>query len=389
MLVLAVVVAALSLGQGASAATTWVVDDNSCPAGTGTAADPFCTITDAVAAASDGDTIVVRAGTYTESVLVDKSLNIRGPQAGETATSGRTNASAEATLDSPTGAFKLVDDNITINGFTIEWMTDTGIGTFGAGIFTDAAHSGYRILNNIIRENVMGIFLNSDGTNPTLVAQNRFQANNEAGSGSGTAIDSESGLHATTIRDNLFIGNSNASVLVSDAGTNDGITILRNRATSPILLYNTSDSSVTANNLSGNVGSAVFLGGDDHNVVISRNTIYSPVYSGIRSADNPSAPNTAITMSNNRIRGAGFYGIHIGASSLNGGTIRGNVVVGSDPDGIFTESGNTGNVFVSNTVRNSRTIDIRDESTGGGTAGTANSYTDNRCDTSDPSGLCV
>ena len=69
------------------AQTTWYVDDDNCPGGTGTAADPFCTIGQAVAAANPagGDTIIIAAGTYSPStngeafeIYVDKDLTIQG-----------------------------------------------------------------------------------------------------------------------------------------------------------------------------------------------------------------------------------------------------------------------------------------------------------------------
>lgn len=387
-----VVLCVLAIGARAVAAPgTLYVNDNNCPGpGTGTKADPYCTISEAVAAASPGNTIIVRPGEYNETVVVDKSLFIRGAQAGVTATKGRTKSSRESTLDNASGGFDLTADNITINGFTIEWTTDTSPTSLASGIRTSQLHSGYRIINNIIRDNIAGVYLNSDNTSPNVVAGNRFHANNEAGSGSGNGIESDQGLHNTAIHNNLFSGNSSNAIGLTDGPfTNSGIQIRHNRADSPVVLYNTSGSSVSKNTFGRDVGSAVFLGGNDQTIVIDSNTMNAPVFAGVRVGDNPTVINTGITISNNTIRGAGFYGIHIGASSLTAGTINANTVNGNDPEGIFTESGNDGNTFQDNVVTRSKSFDIEDDSSGGGTSGTANTYINNTCGSSDPSGLCV
>ena len=54
--------------------TTWHVDDDCAPPGSGTEVDPFCTIQDGVNSAVDGDTVLVGAGTYTGDGNRDISL---------------------------------------------------------------------------------------------------------------------------------------------------------------------------------------------------------------------------------------------------------------------------------------------------------------------------
>jgi nitrous oxidase accessory protein NosD len=389
---LVVALAILAFGPAASASATFYVNDNNCPGpGTGSRANPFCTISEAVAAASSGDTIIVRPGTYTETVLVDKSLQIRGAQAGKAATKRRTAASKESTLNDADGGFNLQADNISINGFTIEGAFDTSMTSLASGIKTSPTHSGYRIIDNIIRDNIAGIYLQSDGTFPSTVARNRIQANNEAGSGSGNGIESDGGLHNVGIRNNVFSGNFNGALLLADSlpATNSNVQFVKNRADSPVLLYNTATSSVSRNTFVKDVGSAVFLGGNDQTISIIENNMFSPVFAGVRLADSPTTINTGITINKNKVTGAGFYGIHIGVDSLTGGTINGNVVRGSDPVGLFVETGNTNNFFGHNTVTQSKQTDIEDDTSGTGTAGTANTYVHDRCGSSIPDGLCT
>src|SRR5207247_6912388 len=72
------------LGNSSIAASTLVVDDD----GMASASDcndstsTYMTISAAVAAASSGDTIKVCPGTYTENVVLNKSLTLLGAQAG-------------------------------------------------------------------------------------------------------------------------------------------------------------------------------------------------------------------------------------------------------------------------------------------------------------------
>ncbi|MBL8901549.1 MAG: PKD domain-containing protein [Planctomycetes bacterium] len=49
-----------------------------CPSGNGTLAAPFCSITEALSAARAGDTILVAAGTYTETLSLSRSVQIAG-----------------------------------------------------------------------------------------------------------------------------------------------------------------------------------------------------------------------------------------------------------------------------------------------------------------------
>ena len=57
-------------------------------------------------------------------------------------------------------------------------------------------------------------------------------------------------------------------------------------------------------------------------------------------------------------------------------------------DGIYADADSTGNRFEDNTALNNTEHDCHDDSSGSGTAGTANTWRDNRGETSYPEGLC-
>lgn len=102
----------------------------------------FDTIQDAVDAASDGDVVLVSAGTYTENVTVDKELTIKGANAGIGGTETR---GTESTIE---GVVTLASDNVTIDGFAIDGGGTQGSAIRGSGNGT--THSNIEIANNVM-----------------------------------------------------------------------------------------------------------------------------------------------------------------------------------------------------------------------------------------------
>jgi len=231
----------------AMAATTWYVDDDTCPAvGDGSVGTPFCSIQDAIDAAVSGDTINVAAGTYDESVTVDKALTLLG---------------AKANVDPRGGAW--TGDITTINA--------------GAG-------------NN-------GILITASG-----VTVNGFKVT-ESGAFGGY-IDYESGIH-------VFSGGSELTDIVIKncwCDANYGSGILVEYAGSPIVEYNyCSNNGDPSANIAGIAGREL-TGGFISNNECFNNTNYG-IYLGGRGETNRDTSGTNVF--DNELHSNGKYGIQI------------------------------------------------------------------------------
>src|SRR6266404_3882256 len=144
----------------------------------------YATIQGAVTAAPAGGVINVDAGTYAETVTVNKSLTINGAQSGIDARSNARQSGAGESIVNVTGAatfgFKLTADDVTIDGFTVKG--NSGIPTSEAGIIIGPNQSGAHILDNIVHNNVAGMYLaNASATDGALIQHNVFSLNNLPG----------------------------------------------------------------------------------------------------------------------------------------------------------------------------------------------------------------
>jgi hypothetical protein len=250
----------LVLGGPALAATTLYVNAAGCNNATGSPS--YCTIGAAVKAASPGDTIVVSAGTYAESVTVNKPLTIEGAESGVDA---RTRGGAPESVVTGTGnngetPFIVRANGVTIDGFTIEGATNQSV--FGFGILLGAGTHGSQIVNNIVENNIAGLALtNNSTTSQTLIERNLFDDNNDAGSGSGVGIYTDQFVAGGTVSDvlidsNAFASNGQAGLYFSStdpAQPATGITISNNGFDgngSGLFALNITSSAITDNTFS-------------------------------------------------------------------------------------------------------------------------------------------
>jgi nitrous oxidase accessory protein NosD len=143
------------------------------------------TINAAIGKASSGDTINVAAGTYNESVVVNKTVTLRGARAGVDA---RTRVGAESIINNSCSPVGIYADSVVLDGFTVQGSTDSDPCTI-AGIWMNPGGWGFQggaqILNNIVQNNISGIELDNLGPLQARVQYNLIQNNNNPGPGEG------------------------------------------------------------------------------------------------------------------------------------------------------------------------------------------------------------
>src|SRR5439155_27316873 len=89
-----------------------------------------------------------------------------------------------------TSAFYINANGVTLDGFTIQG--NTSVTKYGAGIVIAPGRSGAHIYNNVIQNNVSGIYLaNNSNTDAAIIQQNAFLNNNNNGENGGRGVCSD------------------------------------------------------------------------------------------------------------------------------------------------------------------------------------------------------
>jgi hypothetical protein len=422
--VAAVVAGAAGLSAApARAAVTVVVDDDgkATAANCGAATPAASTVAAGVAAAAPGDTVKVCPGTYTESVVtVDKTISLVGAKAGVNGFTRVFKPATEsiiATANSTVNALDIKANGVTVDGFTFQHSN--------VGVWTSNANSGYVIRNNIFRNNVMGMYMGSSGSSPSLVTQNKFIANNVTGSSSGNGIYSDSGVSNATISGNWFGLNRNSAVWFQNCigGVNSNIDITSNTFNNnytALTIYDnntgfTIDQNTTSDDYAADdlqFSTQFFVGGNATNIVIggpgTGNTMTNSPWNSIAVRDTSfcaaaaTLPTGGVSIVSNDISNSANNGIDITTVVPARVDINNNVLINngqprpdlSHPgaDGILLDAGTSGNTISFNSVTGSGILDCEDNTTGG-TAGpplwtTQNSWMFNAGGTDDPDGIC-
>ena len=391
-------IAALA-ATGASAKVLKVDDD-----GVQCKSAPYTTIQDAVAAAAPGDVIKVCPGLYTGQVVIDKTLKIKGkaPKIKTCNTLAAPDPTQHSIFQPPavTGVggigFDVFADKVTIQNLVITKAGETGIRT-------DPANTGFTLKNSVLIQNANGIYFHSSGGTTSTVKKNCFYQNTLAG------IRTRYGLADATISKNLFFETEEAAAIIVDQDpsiTNQRLTVSSNQSQGDstfAVILGTVDSSFSKNKVDSTAGTAIFVGGNNVNLEITQNTVTNAGTRGIRFdiAIYGGTASAQVTVAKNTIDKAGIHGIvadsSAGETSLVSSTIEKNVVTNSGQTGVGdgirmedpTASGaNGGNTIASNTISGSFNHDCHDDTSGSGTAGTANTWSGDTAATQNVANLC-
>ena len=341
------------------------------PPGSGQDARVFATIQAAVTAAVAGDNIFVCPGVYRETVTVSTTVALIGPYAGVAAQrcEPRGLAGQATVVGNGDWALKIQADNVVVDGLRFA-------NTPAGGIWTDPTHSGYLVTDNFIANNGTGMSFGASGAVSSNVIENCFWDNNNGGPGNGIAATG--GLMSAWIQYNGFNGHRVAAInidgstnaagslnLVHNISTDDVSFLLAKTVATGLVFQNrvtdTDDISVP--------GAAIKVSGASTAFNIRLNKFNANHTDGIVLTDT-----SAATITRNVITGTG-NGITISSSLAGAANVAHNRVSFVSGTAYLVTSVASGNTLAHNLAKGIANIHCEDDSTGAGTAGTANTWT--------------
>ncbi|WP_341226027.1 3-coathanger stack domain-containing protein [uncultured Arcticibacterium sp.] len=302
------------------------VDDSGDNSNTGSGSSPLATIQKAVDVSISGGIIQVGAGTYAENIVVDKELDIRGPNYGISPNTGIRDAEAiivPATSGSD-ALFTIKASDITIDGFKLDGdnvnLSSGWAGTNGADIdvyegivYYDAGNSlvvnGLKVENNILQNiQYFGIDLfgwknyNNPSTTGHLISNNLF---NDLGTyNAGNGYDKWGGA--------ILLYNDNYAHVTDNVMNNVRMGVQ------------------TGNFHDANPGDVIYQTIENNNIQTRRLGVFFNLHTG---------PNVApMTVSNNTITAIAnsgelkWNGMLLSSLSDAAGTVSGNVIDGTGTD---------------------------------------------------------
>lgn len=377
------------------------------------------TIQEGVDTAESGDTVRVKPGTYDEDVTVDVGdLTLEGPNAGICGDDD--DRGSEATIE---GQVVLSADGTTLDGFDVS-PPPAEMNAEGEAVRISNTPDDVTVKNNVVRdfeedgvpewEGIEGIVaFGGDATdsitNATICCNKveNIEGRNEKGGAAGIMV--QGNVASATIKDNVVsdIGLKETmfaqGVVVTDTDNHNvvpAVVDVVDNELSSIRAVLSSDFHgvgvgietdgtaylISENEIKGNnIGVEVKVAADD--TEISGNEIkdtsadgsYNNGGVGIFIGDD----NT--TIKENEVKNTDFDGIRGDGDSSE---IKENEVKDSGEDGIHLLEDASDNTVKENEMKDSDDFDAHDDSNGSRTAGTANTWEDNECETDSPDGLC-
>jgi nitrous oxidase accessory protein NosD len=402
----------------ANTSPTLTVDDNKveCPQA------QYTTISAAVLAAAPGSTIKVCPGTYNEKVLVNKSLTLQGVRKGIADPRNAPDPTKEpVVVNAGQGAFDVTANHVTIDSFRIQGQGITDAVYPGAGIDL-RGNSDVDITDNVITGNGIGVHINGAQQDMTI-ARDVFIGNNRGSNPNfiptGGIFQDAGAADDSRIAFNVFTKNDQFAVNMG-SGSNHGLSIDHNLIRDDdtfVVIGRTTGASIDDNLGSKMTGNFVFAFGDNKNLVIDDNTgsgvtgvsgtailqvdpsfgttqadtgtrisdnSMSQFFNGVRLAGGSGANVFENDLSNNDANGIRLGG---GAGVTNSRVV-GNTTNKNGENGILADANSSQNTIQSNRAQGNTAFDCRDDSTGSGTAGTANFWIQNSGNTQNRPGLC-
>jgi hypothetical protein len=405
----------------------------------------YGTIQDAVDAATTGDTIYVCDGTYSDPVTINEPLTLDGAEYGVSGV-GRTGA-PETVIDAPGGVtYSAGATTGTLSGFTLNSYTG-GVGEISAA----GVGSAWTFTDNIVDVSNGGIYFNTDnvsGPGPTTISDNEFTQTvpsiNVSSGDMGQAI-----LIWGAPGDNVSISNNDfsdltgpgANINTSGAGpstdggscvaSSQGLSITDNTAEvngngwddNFVALFCSTGALISGNTYQVTdtddpyAITPIYLGGGDIASVVAGNSLNgngAPDTGGAIGVSTAWYPFDNATIANNTITGFGDNGTDGQGIVVWGGSgyVFSNFTDTTAPDlwaapsgftleyNTITDSGdgiqiyNDGSTFPSGAISHNVvgngivTYACDDQTTGSGTAGTNDTWTDNVGQPNSPASIC-
>ena len=305
----------------------------------------YPTIQAAVNAAPAGGTVRVTAGTYAELVTVAKPLTLLGAQAGVDARS-LSRGRGESVVDGQdfgcgnrSSAFDVTANNVTIDGFTVQGQTSSNV--YGAGIVLGPSIAGAHVLDDIVQDNVVGLYLaNDSAADPAVIEHDVFADNNNPGNNNGRGIYTDGGVSGGLLTNVLidadtFIGNvgdgtsGNPEAAVGleaqGAGKQFNVAITNNVMAGNgkgLLVYNATGVTFSGNLVTSSTDATSAAIRDEGNVVnmtVDGNTVLGGTGAAIL-VDNKSAagPSSNVTVNGNNFAGNAGGGVSVAAGAVTG-----------------------------------------------------------------------